>query len=148
MAIKARELRGLIIKYYPGEAMSSGDTAMSGQMQMLYTVLHDLHHFEQELALHCAIEDNIMLPALRKQQESMARKRDVVGFGEAEELSAREVEILKHIAQGRSNKEIADILCLSTHTVMSHRKNIARKLDIHSTAGLTIYAVVNGIVTL
>jgi len=58
----------------------------------------------------------------------------------------REVEIVREIAMGLSNKEIADKLCLSTHTVMSHRKNSARKVDIHSTAGLTIYAVVNGII--
>jgi regulator of cell morphogenesis and NO signaling len=64
-----------------------------------------------------------------------------------ETLSSREIEVIKHVALGLSNKEIADTMCLSTHTVMSHRKNIARKLDIHSTAGLTIYAVVNGIIT-
>lgn len=63
-------------------------------------------------------------------------------------LSAREKEVLVQLVKGLSNKEIADVLCLSTHTVMSHRKNIARKLNIHSTAGLTIYAIVNGIVNL
>jgi tRNA U34 5-carboxymethylaminomethyl modifying enzyme MnmG/GidA len=68
-------------------------------------------------------------------------------FDKVESLSSREIEVVKHVAQGLSNKEIADVMCLSTHTVMSHRKNIARKLDIHSTAGLTIYAVVNGIIT-
>ena len=48
--------------------------------------------------------------------------------------------------KGLSNKEIADVLFISTHTVISHRKNIARKLNIHSTAGLTIYAIVNKLV--
>jgi regulator of cell morphogenesis and NO signaling len=62
------------------------------------------------------------------------------------DLSSREKDVLVQIVNGLSNKEIADKLCLSTHTVMSHRKNIARKLNIHSTAGLTIYAIVNGIV--
>jgi regulator of cell morphogenesis and NO signaling len=148
VAQKARELKGLIIKYYPGNE-ARGEEGRGGRMQMLYAVLHDLHHFEQELALHCAIEDNIMLPALHKQlQEESSKNLDNAAGGEVEELSAREVEIVKHIAQGLSNKEIADVLCISTHTVMSHRKNIARKLDIHSTAGLTIYAVVNGIVAL
>ncbi|MBR6034813.1 MAG: DNA-binding response regulator, partial [Paludibacteraceae bacterium] len=44
--------------------------------------------------------------------------------------------------------EIADVLCISQHTVISHRKNITRKLNIHSTAGLTIYAIVNKLVDL
>ena len=49
-------------------------------------------------------------------------------------------------SQGMSNKEIADHLCISTNTVITHRRNIARKLQIHSPAGLTIYAIVNGLV--
>ena len=44
------------------------------------------------------------------------------------------------------NKEIADRLHLSLHTVIAHRKNISRKLNIHSTAGLTIYAIVNHLI--
>ena len=52
------------------------------------------------------------------------------------------------VVKGLSNKQIADTLALSAHTVMSHRKNIARKLNIHSIAGLTIYAIVNGIISL
>ena len=47
------------------------------------------------------------------------------------------------VVEGLSNKEIADKLHLSQHTIITHRKNIARKLNIHSTAGLTIYAIVN-----
>ena len=45
-----------------------------------------------------------------------------------------------------TNKEIADHLCISTNTVITHRRNIARKLQIHSPAGLTIYAIVNHLV--
>ena len=58
-------------------------------------------------------------------------------------LSNREKEIIVCIVKGMSNKQIADCLCLSTHTVMTHRRNITNKLQIHSTAGLTIYAIVN-----
>ena len=90
-----------------------------------------------------------MLPALRREEEEI-KQEDSKRTEKANEesLSAREIEVIKYVAQGLSNKEIADVMCLSTHTVMSHRKNIARKLDIHSTAGLTIYAVVNGFVKL
>ncbi len=63
-----------------------------------------------------------------------------------EELSIREKEVVKAIALGKSNKEIADTLCISVHTVMTHRKNIATKLKIHNSAGLTIYAIVNKLI--
>ena len=61
-------------------------------------------------------------------------------------LSDREKEILKNIACGLSNKEIADRLFISVHTVISHRKNITQKLGIKSISGLAIYAVINNIV--
>lgn len=143
IANKAHELKTLIIKYYPSDHSSSNIE----QMRQLYTALHDLRHFENELALHCAIEDNIMLPAILKEVNEQKTEDRSNNDDKVESLSSREIEVVKHVAQGLSNKEIADVMCLSTHTVMSHRKNIARKLDIHSTAGLTIYAVVNGIIT-
>lgn len=52
------------------------------------------------------------------------------------------------IVKGMSNKQIADTLCISTHTVITHRRNIVAKLQIHSPAGLTIYAIVNKLVDL
>lgn len=64
------------------------------------------------------------------------------------ELSQREKEIVVCIAKGMSNKEIADTLFLSTHTVISHRRNITAKLSIHSASGLTIYAIVNKLIEL
>ncbi len=60
-------------------------------------------------------------------------------------LSDREVDVLKEIVRGRSNKEIADVLNISIHTVMSHRKNIMQKTGIKSQAGLTVYALTNNI---
>lgn len=62
---------------------------------------------------------------------------------EAEGLSNREIDVLKLVALGYSNKEIADKLFISTHTVMSHRKNITEKLGIKSISGLTVYAIIN-----
>lgn len=145
IAAKAIELKNLIIKYYPHNDKAT--LQAQEQNRLLYAVLHDIYHFENELALHCAIEDEIMLPALAIEQEEN-NDRIAEELSEVEELSAREKDVLVQIVKGLSNKEIADALCLSTHTVMSHRKNIVRKLNIHSTAGLTIYAIVNGIVNL
>ena len=65
-----------------------------------------------------------------------------------EPLSAREREIVVCIVKGMTNKQIADHLCISTHTVITHRRNIVAKLQIHSPAGLTIYAIVNKLVEL
>ena len=65
-----------------------------------------------------------------------------------ETLSEREKEIVRCIVNGLTNKEVAEKLFISVNTVLTHRKNIARKLSIHSTAGLTIYAIANGIVNL
>ena len=65
---------------------------------------------------------------------------------EQEALSAREKEIIACVVKGMTNKQTADSLCLSIHTVITHRRNIARKLQIHSPAGLTIYAIVNKLV--
>lgn len=65
-----------------------------------------------------------------------------------ETLSVREREIVVCVVKGMTNKQIADTLCISTHTVITHRRNIAAKLQIHSPAGLTIYAIVNKLVEL
>lgn len=67
---------------------------------------------------------------------------------EQEALSIREKEIIVCVVKGLMNKEIADQLHISIHTVITHRRNIARKLQIHSPAGLTIYAIVNKLVEL
>ena len=64
-----------------------------------------------------------------------------------EVLSDREIDVLKLLVEGNANKEIADKLNISTHTVISHRKNISQKTGIKSVSGLTIYAVVKNIIS-
>ena len=63
-------------------------------------------------------------------------------------LSPRETTIVRLISMGLTNRQIADKLFLSTHTVMTHRKNISSKLGIKSVSGLTVYAIVNNIITI
>ena len=78
---------------------------------------------------------------LRRRLEGMsaiAAEQSVPG------LSQREIEVLRHVALGHINKEIADALGISINTVLSHRKNITSKLGIRSASGLSVYAMMNG----
>lgn len=128
---KLRELKNIIIKYYP-----------SGSTNELNGVLFDIFTCEEELASHNAVEDDLFIPAVERLAADSLR-------GERQEpLSAREREIIVCVVKGMTNKQIADALCISTHTVITHRRNIAAKLQIHSAAGLTIYAIVNKLVEL
>lgn len=62
------------------------------------------------------------------------------------ELSKREIDVLVAVAKGMMNKEIADMMNISIHTVISHRKNITRKTGIKSVSGLTVYALLNNLI--
>lgn len=139
---KLTEIKNLIIKYYPTPDASSEGGKIT---YLLISVMSELWHTEQDFADHCAIEDDILRPALTRIRPQNHRRHQMP---ETEELSDREKDVLIQVVRGLSNKEIADVLCISTHTVISHRKNIAHKLNIHSTAGLTIYAIVNHLVDL
>jgi DNA-binding NarL/FixJ family response regulator len=63
------------------------------------------------------------------------------------DLTAREREVLTHIAEGLCNKEIACLLDIGTRTVETHRERLMHKLNIHSIAGLTRFAVAKGLIT-
>ena len=65
---------------------------------------------------------------------------------ESATLSQRELDVVRLVALGKSNREIAEELFISIHTVISHRKNITNKLGIKSVSGLTIYAVINKLI--
>lgn len=87
------------------------------------------------------IEKNII--KLLKEEEQEKEEEDT-----EQVLTPREKDIVICVVKGMTNKEIAKELFLSTHTVITHRRNIAKKLQIHSPAGLTIYAIVNKLVEL
>jgi two-component system, NarL family, response regulator NreC len=80
-------------------------------------------------------------------QEVLHPTRDDV-LAAGGELSGREREVLQLIAEGRSTKDIADSLCISVKTVETHRKNIMEKLDLHTVAELTKYAVRQGLTSI
>lgn len=142
---KLKELKNLFMQYYP----------QTENNEKLNAVIISIYQAEEDLSIHSAVEDNIFVPAVRRlehqarmhQPEEDEEQALLSGSGD-EQLSDREKEIVVCVAKGLSNKEIADQLCLSVNTVTTHRRNIARKLQIHSPAGITIYAIVNKLVTL
>ena len=134
---KLQELKNLIIKYYKGD----------GPNELLNMVLFDLFNCEEDLQLHRGVENDLFLPAVELLMER-TKGQPLQKNENDESLSEREREIVICIARGMSNKDVADKLFISINTVLTHRKNIFRKLDIHSISGLTIYAVVNGLITL
>lgn len=142
IANKLSELKNLIIKYYP----------YTGQNNLLISALYDILQTEQELAHHCSIEDNLLFPAVKRMigidPQTIGDECEDVSNENCNELSDREKEVLIHLVNGMSNKEIANALCISTHTVISHRKNLTKKLNIHSVAGLTIYAIVHNLINI
>lgn len=89
-----------------------------------------------------ADSDEAEIDAVVKNLISSLREEEIVPG----ELSQREKEVLKLIASGRINKEIADELCISVNTVITHRKNISAKLGIKSASGLSLYALMNGLI--
>ena len=143
---KLRELKLMIIKYLPADAHRNN---------LLTATLYDIYNNEEWLRQHAEVEDNIFTPAI-KRLERLTTQDDVSrnissmvfkgGQDNSELLSDRERDVIIGVVQGLLNKEIADRLCISVNTVITHRRNIARKLQIHSPAGLTIYAIVNGLV--
>lgn len=143
IATRLRELKDIFICHYHGAAADN---------DLLNSVLFDIMSCEQDLLSHCEVENRIFAPAVHRLE--LRTKADVPSRSpkadsgaardpEVHNLTEREKEIIRNVARGLSNKEIADRLCLSVHTVATHRKNICSKLDIHSAAGLTIFAIIH-----
>lgn len=142
---KLSELKNIIIKYLPSDGLRNNQ---------LTAALYEIYNCEQWLKEHADVEDEIFIPVIRR-LEKKSNQSDVSvriskminnNPGSQESLSDREKDVVIALVQGMSNKEIAEHLCISVNTVITHRRNITRKLQIHSSAGLTIYAIVNNLV--
>jgi DNA-binding NarL/FixJ family response regulator len=109
-----------------------------------------LQHFLSDINLLKAYDEVISIYETPEQINDKLMRLTVEPEEEnrLESLTFREKEIIVCVIRGLTNKQIAEKLHLSSHTVISHRRNIAAKLQIHSTAGLTIYAIVNKLVKL
>ena len=108
---KLKELKDIIVRYYPQK-----------DNNLLYSVLYDIINCAQDLDTHCSLEDSLFVPAVQSLEEEIREKADI--------LSQSEKEIVISIAKGYSNKEIADKLNISIHTVATHRRNISAKLQL------------------
>ncbi len=112
-------------------------------------VLKDATHDELILAIKNVMSGKSYLsPGVSEKviQGYLKGKEGSRALGSWESLSQREREVLKLIAEGYKNKEIAADLCISLKTVEKHRANLMKKLDLHNAAALTVYAVEKGLV--
>lgn len=141
---KFHELKSIIIKYLPHDGLSNNQ---------LTATLYDIYTTEEWLSNHSNVEEVLFVPAIRlleqkvKNADVTAKLSEIIKVAEGKDaISDREREIIVCLVQGLSNKEIANRLFISVHTVITHRRNIARKLQIHSLAGLTIYAIANNLI--
>lgn len=147
MATKLQELKNIFVYHYK----QRDNTALS-------SALIDIIVCENDLMSHFEVENELFVPAVERMERALRARQQAEppssgmpdeGADNAPDLlSEREKEIVICIAHGMANKEIADKLCLSVHTVATHRRNLSAKLSIHSAAGLTIYAILHHLVEL
>lgn len=141
---KFQELKNIIIKYLPHNGLANNQ---------LTATLYDIYNNEEWLLNHSNVEEILFVPAIRileqkvKENDVSTRLSNKIKNAEStESVSEREKEIIICLVQGLSNKEIAAKLFISVNTVITHRRNISRKLQIRSLAGLTIYAIANNLI--
>lgn len=145
---KLREIKELLICHFQAE---------SARVDLLNALLLEIMIFERDMLAHCQVEDLLFVPAVlginlsASNNESAEREADNENMLDSNgdiRLTPRECDIVRAIAKGLSNKEIAEALFLSVHTVTTHRRNISSKLGIHSASGMTLYALLHGLISL
>ena len=131
------DLKQILIKHLKGNFNDN----------LCYAVVFAISGLENDIQMHNRIRNKILKPMIELLNDPSF---DLLAFKAIDheknesELSNREIDVLKLIAQGFINKEIADKLNISLNTVLSHRKNITSKLGIKTVSGLTFYAIANG----
>ena len=145
MTTKLNEFKDLFLQHY----VLPNSRTLNHALLSIIACGEDLH-------THCEIENTLLVPAVERLERrvhaerpkmSKARQKKIPDANmKFEALSDREKDVIRLVAQGLSNKEIADRLCLSFHTITTYRKNISSKLNIHSAAALTIFAILNNII--
>jgi regulator of cell morphogenesis and NO signaling len=136
---KLSELKKLIIKYFKSD----------NNNYLINSVLYDIFLLEEDLISHSKLETKLFLEEIKKLENKYKENPSLVLKKKTENdtlLSEREKDVIICIVKGLSNKAIAEKLFISINTVTTHRRNITKKLNIHSSAGLTIYAIMNKLV--
>lgn len=137
------DLKNIIIKHISGNY----------NQNLAYAVIFSITALEKELDIHNRLLDKVLRPKLKELDSRHIEHLNHTFSDEHKsrdshnQLTNREIEILKLIVQGRLNKEIADKLNISLNTVLSHRKNIISKTGIKTVSGLTFYSISNGYVS-
>jgi regulator of cell morphogenesis and NO signaling len=116
------DLKHIIIKHLSGDYDEN----------LCYAVIVAINTLHTDIKQHNRIRYRILSPIVAGMEKN---------------LSSREIEVLRQIVKGETNKEVADHLCISLNTVLTHRKNITSKLGIKTIPGLTFYAITNGIIS-
>lgn len=145
IAAKLKELKDILVCHFAADR---------ARVDMLNSLLFNIVVCERDLIAHCRVEDELFVPAIQELERHVPYKRveDCENGGdELDEhgdimLTPRERDIIICIARGMSNKEIADKLFVSVHTLATHRRNICSKLNIHSASGMTVFAILHGLV--
>lgn len=120
------DIKHIIIKHLSG----------SYNENLCYAVVFAINTLHTDIKQHNRIRFRILAPIVCGMEKSGSK-----------DLSSREIEVLKQIVKGETNKEVASHLCISLNTVLTHRKNITSKLGIKTIPGLTFYAITNGIIS-
>ena len=113
-------------------------------------VLKDATHSELMLAIDCVLSGKSYLsPGISEKviEGYLEGRKTLKAHSPWDTLTQREQEILKMVAEGYKNKDIADYLCISVKTVEKHRANLMKKLDLHSVSALTAFAMEKGLIT-
>lgn len=137
------DLKNILIKHISGNFNEN----------LCYAVIFSVDSLLNDLSKHNRIRDKILKPMIRNLADAgiddwqSLVSSDVIMQDEIQAISPRELEVLKLVAMGLLNKEIADRLNISLNTVLSHRKNITSKLGIKTVSGLIFYCISHGYIS-
>lgn len=139
------DLKNILIKHISGNFNEN----------LCYAVIFSVDSLLSDLSKHNRIREKILKPMVRNLEEAgiddwqelIASGKNHIVQDQVQTISPRELEVLKLVAQGFLNKEIAERLTISMNTVLSHRKNITSKLGIKTVSGLIFYCISHGYIS-